>query len=75
MKTRIRQGLIGRWFLYHETDDYLAWSGSRWVGVTESGLPTQGVQVSNFETEQEAVDYAREHGFEVLPQGESQSRE
>lgn len=64
MKARIRQGLLGRWYLYHATDDYLAWSGSRWVGATQHGIPTEGVQVSNFETEQEALDYAREQGFD-----------
>lgn len=52
--------------MFHETDDFLAWSGSRWVKVTVSGIPTEGVQVCNFESEREAIDYAREHGFEVI---------
>ena len=66
MKTRIKQALLGRWYLFHETDDKKAWSGSRWVGASH-GMPTEGVQVSNFDSEEDAVNYAREHGFEVMP--------
>jgi len=55
---RIEQSRLGRWIIVNAQLPRRAWSGSRWVehvggiGVT--------VQVSNFETEEEADRYARE---------------
>ena len=60
---RLRQGIFGRWFILHEKLDDAARSGSRWVSVSENGMPTGGVQVCNFATEDEAAKYALEHGM------------
>lgn len=63
----IRQGILGRWFIFHPQDIASAWSGSRWVFCGTDGIPVQGgVQVCNFENEQEARDYCRENGLEPL---------
>ena len=53
----IRRDRLGRWIIGHPTDRYQAWSGFRWVTVTEAGLPLS-VQVCNFETPNEAAEYA-----------------
>jgi hypothetical protein len=55
---RIRQGLFGRWYIVHPYLDDAAWSGSRWVSVSEQGVPTGGVQVCNFNTAEQAQEYA-----------------
>jgi hypothetical protein len=59
MNCRLNQGLFDRWYIFHPTDDRRAWSGSRWVPVSEQGLPAGGVQVCNFESEQAAAEYAK----------------
>lgn len=56
----IRKGAFDRWIIVNGDD--LAWSGSRWV-AHKNGLPTGGVQVSNFESDQEAYSAAREAGL------------
>jgi hypothetical protein len=56
---RYRQNGFGRWIVVHPTEE-LAWSGSRWVGIDGNGLPSKGVQVSNFETRAEAVEHGPE---------------
>ena len=58
----IRKGAFGRWIIVRGIDTAQAWSGSRWV-AHKNGLPTGGVQVSNFKSEQEAYDAAREAGL------------
>lgn len=47
-----------RWYIEDATNEHGAWSGSAWV-LHEGGIGVR-VQVSNFETEQEARKYARE---------------
>lgn len=44
----------------------MAWSGSRFVPITDDGLPANKVQVSNLDTREEAVEYAASFGFEVV---------
>lgn len=61
---RIRQGLFGRWYIFHPGTLAKGWSGSQWAGCSEDGYPTGMFQVCNFESEQEARDYCREHGLE-----------
>lgn len=60
---RIREGLFGRFYIFHPTRDDLAWSGSRWVDCSPDGLSRE-TQVSNFETEQDARDACRDYGLE-----------
>jgi hypothetical protein len=50
---RAEQGLFGRWIIVRDGAPYLAWSGSRWV-LHAHGAPTAGVQISNYETRDEA---------------------
>lgn len=64
MKCYLKRGLFDRWFIVHPTDDNLAWSGSRWV-AHDNGLPTGGVQICNFTTEDEAYEYAKRY-FTVI---------
>jgi hypothetical protein len=63
MNCRFKQGLFDRWFIVHPQIDELMWSGSRWVETDAEGLPLGGVHVCNFATEQEAAEYARQHGL------------
>lgn len=53
---------FGRWIVVNANDKTLAWSGSRWV-AHERGVPAGGVQVSNFESAEEAWSYARSAGL------------
>lgn len=53
---RIKQGVFGRWFIFHPMTDTLAWSGMQFVPCVE-GMPTGGVQVCNFGTFEEAQRY------------------
>jgi len=54
-------GALGRWIIVNKRDGSLAWSGSCWV-EHEGGLPTARgrAQVSNFDTEEQALEAARE---------------
>lgn len=63
MKCRIKEGLFGRWYIFHSVLDDAAWSGSRWVSATELGVPTGGVQVCNFATAKDAAEYCNEHSL------------
>jgi hypothetical protein len=47
-------------------DESRAWSGSRFVPITEDGFPASDVQVSNLDTREQAAEYARSFGFEVI---------
>lgn len=58
----IRKGNFGRWYIFHPTSNRLAWSGSRFVQCTPAGLPTGGVQVCNFDNEEQARFYWNERG-------------
>jgi hypothetical protein len=51
--------------LLHANFAELAWSGSQWVPVDGDGLPAGDVQVSNFETREEAAATARSQGLIV----------
>jgi hypothetical protein len=42
-----------------------AWIGSRWVPVTELGMPAADVQVCNFASIEEAREYAKDAGIEI----------
>ena len=55
----VKQILGGlRWYIEDATDEHMAWSGSNWV-LHSQGIGVH-VQVSNFATEAEARQYARE---------------
>jgi hypothetical protein len=55
----VRQGAFDRFFIFHETNDLLGWSGLRWVSCTPEGVPTppDNVQVCNFASFAEAAEY------------------
>lgn len=53
-----------RWVLANAEHPELAWSGSRWVPHT-NGMPSGAVQVCNFDSQDDARKYARQHGLEV----------
>lgn len=59
----IKIGLFGRWYIFHATDDLLAWSGSRWVACSSAGFPLGNVQVCNFASLKEAAEYCEERGL------------
>lgn len=63
MNVRIRKNEFGHYILQDAEDPMRGWSGSRWVAIDRYGLPSSAVQVSNFDTEQEARDYAHRFGF------------
>ena len=60
MDYKVIQGAHGRWIIVKADDPDLAWSGARWV-PHKKGLPTGGVQVCNFDGQDEATQYAKRH--------------
>jgi hypothetical protein len=56
---RIELGAMGRWIIVSKRDGSLAWSGSCWV-EHERGFPTGRAQISNFGSEEEAREAARD---------------
>lgn len=68
-KVRLRKDILDTWILVHGEDDRVdayAWSGSRFVAIDQYGLPSGGVQVSNFRKREDALKYAREFDFLVI---------
>lgn len=65
MRCRLQQNAIGRWILAHSDLDDAAWSGSQWVEIDRRGFG-RAVQVCNFETEDDAYNYALTHGFTTI---------
>jgi hypothetical protein len=65
-RVRLRQNAFDRWIVVDATDESMAWSGSRFVPITEQGLPASNVQVSNLDTREEAAEYSASFGFEVI---------
>lgn len=61
----IRLGAFRRWFIQNTNDPRFAWSGSRWVPATPDGAPDALIQVCNFGTEKEAVEYANKYGLRI----------
>jgi len=47
-------------------DERTAWSGSRFVPITDEGFPASDVQASNLDTREDAAEYAASYGFEVV---------
>jgi hypothetical protein len=64
LRCEIVQSQLGRWYLQHHFKPWLAWFGSRWV-LHFHGIGSE-VQVSNFETVDEAREYAGECGLVVV---------
>ena len=56
----VQQGVFGRFIITHAEHPGLAWSGSAWVQHCD-GLPAVGIQLCNFDSEEDADDYATEH--------------
>lgn len=60
MNVYIRQHLFDRWIVIDGEHTELAWSGSTWVPIGGN------VQVSNFDSWEEAAAYAESFGFTVV---------
>jgi hypothetical protein len=65
-RVRLRQNAFDRWIVVDAADESKAWSGSRFVPITDEGFPASDVQVSNLDTQEEAAEYARSFGFDVV---------
>jgi hypothetical protein len=63
---RLRQNAFDRWIVVDAADESKAWSGSRFVPITEDGFPASNVHVSNPDTREEAAEYAATFGFIVV---------
>ena len=63
----LRQNAFDRWILVDAMDESKAWSGSRFVPITEQGFPASDVQVSNSDSREEAAAYVQMFGFQVDP--------
>jgi hypothetical protein len=60
---KLEVGLTGRWYIANKFRERLAWTGSAWSPHEQGiGLP---VQISNFETREEAAEYAAEMGIKI----------
>lgn len=57
-------GRFRRWIIVKADEPGLAWTGSRWV-THDRGIPTDNVQVCNFDTESQAETFAVGAGLEV----------
>ncbi len=66
IQVRLRQNAFGRWIIVNAVDERTAWSGSRFVSITEEGFPASDVQVSNLDTREAAAECAASFGFEVV---------
>ena len=64
-RCRITENAFHRFILVNLEQESLAWSGSRWVPVDQNGFPAGDVQVSNFETPEEAEAEAKRNGLIV----------
>jgi hypothetical protein len=62
----IRQNAFGRWIIIDAANEATAWSGSRFVPITDEGFPASDVQLSNIDTREDAAEYAASFGFEVV---------
>jgi hypothetical protein len=67
-KCYVAKGAFGRWVIVNVLDRRLAWSGSRWV-PHDRGIPQTAVQVSNFESREEAMTNALEAKLHVALTG------
>ena len=65
-QVRLRQNAFGRWIIVNAVDERTAWSGSRFVPITDEGFPASDVQASNLDTREDAAEYAASYGFEVV---------
>ena len=65
LRCKVRQGIFGRWFIFHADNDHLGWTGSTWADCDCDGAPHQ-FQISNFETQAEAIEEALAAGLVVL---------
>ncbi len=65
-QVRLRQNAFGRWIIVNAVDERTAWSGSRFVPITEDGFPASDIQVSNLDTRESAAEYAVSFGLEVV---------
>lgn len=76
----LSENRFGRWILrnaeggYLAWGDWLAWSGSGWALVDADGFPASDVQISNFETREEALAYANLNGLIVVQEDENADR-
>jgi hypothetical protein len=65
-RVELRQNVFDRWIIVDATNENLAWSGSRFVPITDEGFPASDVQVSKLDTREDAAEYAANFGFEVV---------
>ena len=65
-RVRLRQNAFDRWIMVDVADESKAWSGSRFVPITQDGFPATDVQVSKLDTREDAAEYAASFGFEVV---------
>ncbi len=65
-RVRLRQNAFDRWIIVDAANENLAWSGSRFVPITDEGFPASDVQVSNLDTREAAAECAASFGFEVV---------
>lgn len=64
MKYRLKETIFDRWIIQHPEQDRLGYTGLAWSEIDDAGIAVGRHQVSNFATKEEAVQYAKRHGFE-----------
>ncbi len=65
-RVELRQNAFDRWIIVDAANENLAWSGSRFMPITDEGFPASDVQVSKLDTREDAAEYAASFGFEVV---------
>jgi hypothetical protein len=65
-RVQLRQNAFARWIVVDAADESKAWSGSRFVPISDDGFPASDVQVANLDTREDAAEYAASFGFHVI---------
>jgi hypothetical protein len=55
-----------RWIIVDVANEMTAWSGSRFVPITDEGFPASNGRVSNLDTLEGAAEYAASFRFDVV---------
>ena len=61
----LTDSIFERWIIVNADEQNLAWSGSRWV-EHHRGLPAESIQISNFESVEEALAAARQAHIPIV---------
>lgn len=65
MTVLLKQNCFKLWILVNPENEHQAWTGSRWDSISNLGLACGDAQVSNLNSREDAIEYAKQFGFSV----------